>query len=94
MTTITVKEGNEKFIKKNFNSAKDLFIYLREVLSPVEIHLIEDVDISESLNKSSVSDYGPFLTTLTYSYSSSGISITDPTLDISSLVISVGFSNI
>ena len=52
MTTITVKEGNEKFIKKNFNSAKDLFIYLREVLSPVEIHLIEDVDIPESLNKS------------------------------------------
>ena len=52
MTTITVKEGNEKFTKKNFNSAKDLFIYLREVLSPVEIHLIEDVDIPESLNKS------------------------------------------
>ncbi len=50
MTTITIENG-EKLPKTRFRTTKELFIYLREKLSPVSVYLIDDKDIPESIRK-------------------------------------------
>ena len=52
MTTITIKNGQKQFTKTSFDTVKELFVYLREKLSPVSIYLVDDSDIPESINKS------------------------------------------
>ena len=50
MTTITIEDG-EKLPKTKFRTAKELYIYLRDKLSPVSIYLIDDEDIPDSIRK-------------------------------------------
>lgn len=50
MTTITIKNG--KLPKNNFDSTQELFVYLREKLSPIQLFAIEEENLSEqSLDK-------------------------------------------
>lgn len=50
MTTITIKNG--KLSKMNFESAQDLFVYLRKKLSPLQLFAIDENSLSEeSLDK-------------------------------------------
>ncbi len=50
MTQITVKKGT--LSKTEFNSAKELFIYLKDKLAPLKLYLIDEQEIStESLKK-------------------------------------------
>ena len=50
MTTITIENG-EKLPKTRFRTTKELYIYLREKLSPVSIYLVDDKDIPENILK-------------------------------------------
>ncbi|NOX86491.1 MAG: hypothetical protein GXO86_11110 [Chlorobi bacterium] len=50
MTTITIENG-EKLPKTKFRTTKELYIYLRDKLSPVSIYLIDDEEIPESIRK-------------------------------------------
>ncbi|RLD30649.1 MAG: hypothetical protein DRJ02_10220 [Bacteroidetes bacterium] len=50
MTTITIENG-EKLRKTKFRTAKELYIYLRNKLSPVSIYLVDDEEIPESILK-------------------------------------------
>ncbi len=45
MTNITIKNGT--LSKTEFNSTQELFIYLREELSPLKLYLVDDESISE-----------------------------------------------
>lgn len=45
MTNITIKNG--KLSKTEFNSTEELFIYLKEKLSPLKLYLVDDESISE-----------------------------------------------
>ncbi|MBK5213038.1 MAG: hypothetical protein JJE55_05185 [Flavobacteriaceae bacterium] len=50
MTNITIKKG--KLSKTEFNSTQELYIYLKEKLSPLKLYLVDDESISdESLKK-------------------------------------------
>lgn len=50
MTQITIKKGN--LSKTEFNSAEELYIYLKEKLAPLKLYLIDEESISEeSLKK-------------------------------------------
>lgn len=50
MTSITIKNG--KLSKMNFESAQDLFVYLRKKLSPLQLFAIDENSLSEeSLDK-------------------------------------------
>ena len=50
MTAITIKQG--KLSKTVFNSTQDLFIFLREELTPLKLYQIDEDSIStESLKK-------------------------------------------
>jgi len=52
MTTITIKNGQKRFRKTNFDTAEELFIYLKEELSPLKLFLIDEENLSEkSLEK-------------------------------------------
>jgi hypothetical protein len=48
MTTITIQNSKE-FPITNFESARDLFVFLREKLSPVQIHLVDDDEIPQTI---------------------------------------------
>lgn len=50
MTTITIENG-DKLPKTRFRTTKELYIYLREKLSPVSIFLVDDEDIPETIRK-------------------------------------------
>jgi hypothetical protein len=50
MTTITIKNG--ELSKTFFNSTQDLFVFLREELSPLKLYQIDEDSLSEeSLSK-------------------------------------------
>lgn len=50
MTQITIKKGN--LSKTEFNSAEELYIYLKEKLAPLKLYLIDEESLSEeSLKK-------------------------------------------
>jgi len=52
MTTITIKNGQKRFRKTNFNTAEELFIYLKEELNPLKLFLVDEENLSkESLDK-------------------------------------------
>ena len=51
MTTITIKSG-ENLSRTIFNSTQDLFIFLREELTPLQLFQIDEESLSkESLDK-------------------------------------------
>ena len=50
-TTFTVRNG-KKFTKTDFNSLNELFVFLREELSPLKIYLVDDEDIPNHVLKS------------------------------------------
>ena len=50
MTTITIENG-DKLMKTRFRTTKELYIYLRERLSPVSVFLVDDEDIPETIRK-------------------------------------------
>ena len=52
MTTITINKGLKKGSKTQFETAQELFIYLREKLFPVQIFLVDDDDIPSSIKTS------------------------------------------
>ena len=52
MTTITIESGLSKDSQTKFKTARELFIYLRESLSPVSIFLVDDTHIPESIRSS------------------------------------------
>ena len=52
MTTITIKSGLKKSPKTNFETAQELYIYLRESLFPVPIFLVDDGDIPKLIRAS------------------------------------------
>ncbi|MCF6270779.1 MAG: hypothetical protein L3J41_13775 [Melioribacteraceae bacterium] len=52
MTTLTVKKDFEKNMKTEFETARELFIYLREKLTPISIFLVEDDTIPKSIRAS------------------------------------------
>ena len=50
MTQITIKKGS--LSKTEFNSAEELYVYLKEKLTPLKLYLIDEESISEeSLTK-------------------------------------------
>ena len=51
MTTITINNV-QNFPKTEFESASELFIYLRNKLSPVSIFLVDEEDIPEAIRLS------------------------------------------
>ncbi|MCF6268464.1 MAG: hypothetical protein L3J41_02000 [Melioribacteraceae bacterium] len=52
MTTFTIKKGFKKNPKTEFETARELFIYLREKLSPIKLYQIDEDSLSEdSLEK-------------------------------------------
>ena len=58
MTTITIKNG--KLSKMNFDSDQELFVYLREKLSPIQLFAIDENSLQkESLNKIKKSKNNP-----------------------------------
>lgn len=46
MTTITIKSG-ENLSRTIFNSTQDLFIFLREELTPLQLFQIDEESLSE-----------------------------------------------
>lgn len=58
MTQITIKKG--KLSKTEFNSAKELFIFLKEKLTPLKLYFVdEDRIAAESLKKIELSKNNP-----------------------------------
>lgn len=58
MNTITIKNGN--ISKTDFNSTQELFVFLREELSPLELFAVDETNISEtSLKKIKNSQENP-----------------------------------
>ncbi len=51
MTTITIKE-NDRLLKTEFGTTRELFIYLRKKFSPVSIFLVDEDKIPESVLES------------------------------------------
>jgi len=52
MTTITIKNGQKKFRKTNFETVEELYIYLKEELNPLKLFLIDEENLSKaSLDK-------------------------------------------
>lgn len=51
MTTIRIKK-NEEINKTEFESAKELYLFLKDKFSPVEINLINDENIPYKIRKS------------------------------------------
>lgn len=52
MTTITIKNGLKESPKTYFETAQELYIYLRENLFPVPVFLVDDGDIPKSIRAS------------------------------------------
>ena len=42
MTTFTIKEDINKFSKTEFNTSKELYLYLKEKISPVSVFLVNE----------------------------------------------------
>jgi hypothetical protein len=51
MTTITIKDSSELY-KTEFDTTRELYIYLRKKLSPVSIFLVDDNNVPEFVLKS------------------------------------------
>jgi hypothetical protein len=41
MTTITIKNGQKRFRKTNFETVEELYVYLKEELNPLKLFLID-----------------------------------------------------
>jgi len=52
MTTFTIKKDFKNNTKTEFETARELFIYLREKLTPISIFLVDDNTIPESIRAS------------------------------------------
>lgn len=48
MTTITIQKGQD-FLKTDFETPQELFVFLREKLTPVSIYLVDDESIPKSI---------------------------------------------
>ncbi len=48
MTTITVNRGLNKNPKTKFDTAQELFIYLREKLFPIKLYQVDEESLSNS----------------------------------------------
>ena len=56
MTTITIKNGFKKNTKTQFETVQELFIFLRDELTPLKLYQIDEEELSEKsmekINKS------------------------------------------
>ncbi len=48
MTTFTIKNSQNKFSKTSFEDAKDLFIFLRQELTPLSLFEVDPADLKAS----------------------------------------------
>lgn len=60
MTTITINNDQNKFSKTSFETLEELYVFLKEELTPLKLYLVDDEDLSEkSLKKIEESKNNP-----------------------------------